>query len=277
MVKRTLVGGSAALLLTGVMFGRDAVSYVTTSAGWVKDSISESVPVEFEIERAKKLINDLEPEVRHNKQLVVREEVALEQLAEQVERLAAKQKTEKGNLLTLRSEVQTGQAEIVLAGQSYTRDQVTRDLTNRFERFKTNDETLFNLRRVLNARQQSLGAARAELEQMLAKRNQLVAEVAKLEARQTMVTVAQTSSEFNLDDSALARVSQLVRDVETRLDVTERMLATDIQFAEEIPLEQPASADISAQISAYFHGADESLTGAVAAEGTAEVTDVPQL
>ncbi|MCA9179943.1 MAG: hypothetical protein KDA51_00780, partial [Planctomycetales bacterium] len=160
--------------------------------------------------------------------------------------------------------------EILLAGNTYTRDQVTRDLTSRFERFKTNDETLFNLRRVLNARQTSLSAARAELEQMLSKRNQLVAEVAKLEARQTMVTVAQTSSEFNLDDSALARVTQLVRDVETRLDVTERMLAADIQFAEEIPLSQPESANIAEEVAAYFNGPDKSIATSVAAEVTVD-------
>ena len=273
MIKRAVVGGGAALLVSGLMFGRDAVSYVSTSAGWVKHSIADNVPVEFEIERAKKMINNLEPEVRRNKQLVVREEVALEQLQEQIDRLSTKQQTDKSHILSLKSEVQGGQAEIVLAGQSYTRDQVTRDLTNRFERFKTNDETLFNLRRVLNARQQSLTAARSELEQMLAKRNQLVAEVAKLEARQTMVTVAQTSNEFNLDDSALARVSQLVRDVETRLDVTERMLSTDIQFAEEIPMDQPESADIASQISTYFNGPDEATNASFAAE----VTGDPQL
>lgn len=273
MVKRALVGGSAALLLSGLMFGRDAVSYVSTSAGWVKHSITDNVPVEFEIERAKKMINNLEPEVRRNKQLVVREEVALEHLQQQIDRLADKQKAEKSNLLTLKDGLQSGQVDIILAGQTYSRDQVNRDLTSRFERFKTNDETLFNLRRVLNARQQSLNAARNELEQMLGKRNQLVAEVAKLEARQTMVTVAQTSSEFNLDDSALARVSQLVRDVETRLDVTERMLAADIQFAEEIPLAQPESEDISAQVSAYFNGPNDAISSSIAAE----VSGDPQL
>ena len=84
MIRRILIGGSTALLLTGLMFGRDAVSYVRTSVGWVKDSVADSVPVEFQIERARKLIDDLEPEVRRNKHLIVREEVALEALARQV-------------------------------------------------------------------------------------------------------------------------------------------------------------------------------------------------
>jgi chromosome segregation ATPase len=272
MIRRTLIWGSAALLLMGVMFGRDAISYVRTSAGWVKQSVADNVPVEFQIERARKMIDDLEPEVRRNKHLIVREEVALEALADQVRKLESKQTQEKANLLRMQGEVASGAGQIVLAGHTYSAEQVRRDMGNRFERYKTNDETLFNLRRVLNARQQSLVSARGELEQMLASRNQLLAEVEKLEARQKMVSVAQTSSEFNLDDSVLARANQLVRDVETRLDVTERMLNADVQFAEEIPLEVPASEDIATQVAEYFGAADPQVESIAA-----EVTVDPQL
>lgn len=272
MIKRTLIGGGAALLLAGIMFGRDAVSYVTTSAGWVKGSIADNVPVEFQIERAKQLIADIEPEVRRNKHLIVREEVALEQLAEQVQKLENRQVAEKSNLVRMKSELQTGQPHIVFSGHRYSSDQVKQDMTNRFERYKTNDETLFNLRRVLNARQQSLATARNELEQMLATRNQLIAEVEKLEARQKMVTVAQTSSEFNLDDSVLARANQLVRDVETRLDVTERMLHAEVQFTEEIPVNSPAESNIVEEVARYFEAEQPAVTS-VAAEVAAD----PQL
>jgi hypothetical protein len=266
MIKRVLIGGGAALLLSGLMFGRDAVSYVRTSAGWVKDSVAESVPVEFQIERARKLIDDLEPEVRRNKHLIVREEVSLEGLARQVESIAAKQSQEKSNLLRMQAAVTSGEPQIVFAGQTYTVSQVKRDMANRFERYRTNDETLFNLRRVVNARQKSLQAARQELEQMMAARNQLLAEVEKLEARQTMVKVAQTSSEFDLDSSVLARANQLIRDVETRLDVTERMLSSEVQFVEEIPLDEPESDDISERVAEYFGAASpevESIAGEI--------------
>ena len=269
MIKRVVLGGGAGLLLMGILFGRDAVSYVSTSAGWVKQSVTDSVPVEFQIERAHKMIDDLEPEVRRNKHLIVKEEVALEQLAEQVAGLERRQGQDKENLLRMKAEVGQSGAFVVFAGHSYTKEQVRRDMSSRFERYKTNDETLFNLRRVLNARQKSLDAARTELEQMLASRRQLIAEVAKLEARQEMVTVAQTASEFNLDDSLLARAKQLVRDVETRLDVTERLLSEDAQFVEEIPLDAPEAENIVEQVAEYF-GAHEPDTATIAAEITAD-------
>ena len=269
MIRRTLIGGAAALLLAGLMFGRDAVSYVRTSAGWVRDSVTDSVPVEFQIERARGMITDLEPEVRKNKHLIVREEVALEGLAQQVEKLELKQANEKQNLLRMQAAVSQGDAEIIFAGRTYLVDHVKRDMGNRFERFKTNEETLFNLRRVLNARQQSLEAARVELEQMLSARNQLVAAVEKLEARQKMVSVAQSSSEFDIDSSVLARANQLIREVESRLDVSERMLDVDIQFVEEIQLDEAASEDIASQVAEYFGAADPSVES-IAAEVTVD-------
>ena len=254
----------------GFLFGRDAVSYVRTSAGWVKQSVTDSVPVEFQIERARKMIDDLEPEVRRNKHLIVKEEVSLEHLADRISKLESKQAKEKNNLMRMQAEIEKGDQYIYFAGTQYTRNQVTRDMTSRFDRFKTNDETLFNLRRVLNARQKSLNAARRELEEMLAARGQLKAEVAKLEARQTMVEVAQASSEFNLDNSSLARANQLVRDIESRLDVTERLLNEELVFTEEIPLDGAESEDVLQQMANYFGERDDLGVAAVAAEVSAE-------
>ena len=174
--------------------------------------------------------------------------------------------------MRMQQAVQTGDSHLHFAGHQYTSEQVKRDMSNRFDRFKTNDETLFNLRRVLNAREKSLSAARGELEQMLAARGQLVAEVSKLEARQKMVEVAQTSSEFDLDSSVLARAKQLVTDIETRLDVTERLLTSDLEYVEEIQLDGPESEDVSQQIADYF-GAGEPGVDSIAAEVHGDVNN----
>ena len=49
MVKKVILLGSAALVLVGLLFGREGFSHVKTSLGWVRQSVRESVPVEFEI------------------------------------------------------------------------------------------------------------------------------------------------------------------------------------------------------------------------------------
>ena len=62
MKKKVLyVGGGAAavMLLLALLFGSDATSYVTTSVASVRDSVKNSVPVEFELERARQQISDI--------------------------------------------------------------------------------------------------------------------------------------------------------------------------------------------------------------------------
>ena len=92
MLKKSIVLGVAVLLLLGLLFGR---SHVLTTIGMVKQTVKESVPVDFEIDRARKMITDLAPEIRRNMHLIAKEEVEVERLAAQVE-TAGGQRCEHG-------------------------------------------------------------------------------------------------------------------------------------------------------------------------------------
>ena len=80
MIKRLIVVGGSALLLSTIVCGRDVWSYVRTSAGCLKDSVSNSVPMEFQLERARQMIKDLIPEVQKNMHAIAKEEVELQRL-----------------------------------------------------------------------------------------------------------------------------------------------------------------------------------------------------
>ena len=56
MLKKIVIGGLATALAVGFIFGRDASSYVTTTASKVTNSVKGSVPIQFEIDRARKMI-----------------------------------------------------------------------------------------------------------------------------------------------------------------------------------------------------------------------------
>ena len=61
MVKKGIFLATAVAVLVGLVFGREGFSHVKTSLGWVRQSVRESVPVEFEISRARQMIKDLDP------------------------------------------------------------------------------------------------------------------------------------------------------------------------------------------------------------------------
>ena len=90
MVKKSLIAGAALLLLTVLMFGRDAVSVVKTFARQTQDTVANQIPVEFDIDRAREAMKGLEPEIRRNVHLIAKEEVEIEKL----EKTIAKSETQ---------------------------------------------------------------------------------------------------------------------------------------------------------------------------------------
>ena len=271
MLKKAIFAGVGVALVGTFLFGRDVVSYVGTSAGWIKDSVKGSVPIEFEIERARNMVQDLVPDIRKNMHLIAREEVEVERLSEQITQTASQQEQDKQNLVRLKNDLSTESATFQYAGRSYSRDQVKLDLANRFERFKTRDLTLESLREMHAARQRSLDAARQKLEGMLASKRQLEVEVQNLEARLKMVEAAQTTSQHSFDDSRLSRAKYLIADLRSRLDVAERLVGSEGFFQGEIPLTEPVGDDIVDQVTLYLDGEPAIELTAESDQPTAEV------
>jgi hypothetical protein len=253
MLKKSLIVGAGLLLAGGLLFGRNGWSYLSTTMGRVQQSVKDSVPIGFEIERARKMIVDLDPEIRRNMHLIAKEEVEVEQLQRQVTVSETDLARDRDNILRLKDHLDSGNGTFVVHGRSYSPKQVQTDLGNRFERYKTGEATTDKLRKILEARQRGLEAAREKLDGMLASKRDLEVNVENLEARLKMVEVAQTTSDFNFDDSQLARTKELIRDIQTRIDVAEKLVNADTKFHEEIPLDEPeADTDLSKEIADYF-------------------------
>ena len=258
MFKKVLIGTGAGVVVLGLLFGRDAVSIVSTAASQVSQTARNAMSVDFEIDRAHAMIKDLDPEIRRNMHLIAKEEVEVERLESEVERTRLQLADSRENIMRLKSDLDSDAGSYYYGGRRYTVTQVKTDLSNRFERHKTKEGTLEKLEKILQARRSSLDAARQKLEGMMAAKRQLEVDVANLQARQKMVEVAQTTSDINFDDSHLARTKELINAISTRIDVAERMVNADVHFQDEIPLDaqEATDEDLADEITAYF-GDDE--------------------
>ncbi len=117
---------------------------------------------------------------------------------------------------------------------------------------KTADATLASLKEIHTAREKSLQAARQKLEGMLAAKRQLQVEIENLEARSQMIAAAQTTSNYQFDDSRLGHVKELIANLKTRMEVAEKLVNAEVNFHDEIPLDKPNSEDIVDQVTEYF-------------------------
>ena len=261
MFRKMIFAAGAGLLLLGMTFGRDAASYLGTSIGWVHDAVRDQVPVDFELKRARQMINDLTPEVRENMHAIAREEIEVEQLAEEIDQLRLRQEKGELALRSIRSELETGSPQVQLGTTLYTSAEARELARARFDRFKTDADTLRSLQRVLAAREAGLKAARKKLDATMAAKQQLLAEVASLEARQRMNEVAQVNQDFSLDESHLARTRALIRQLETRVQVEERLTEAELNLTDELVLGgDSTSEDITDEIAGYFGDSPETET-----------------
>jgi chromosome segregation ATPase len=260
MMKKSLIAGGAVALVLALLFGRSSWSYVTTVYDWACQSAKDAVPIEFEIKRAHKMIKEIDPVIRQTEHKVAREEVDVEKLAKTVETNVGELAVMESQIMKLKNDLERGDSTFVYYAKSggsktYTAKQVRTDLTSRFERYKTKEATNEKLAKILTARERGLQAARDQLTAMRSAKRQLEEEVANLEARLKMVEVAKTSSDLNIDDSHLARTRQLISDLNSRIDVEDKLLNADTKLNDEIQLEEPTPSieeDITKEVTAYF-------------------------
>ena len=252
MIKKAILVATGLGVTTLVLFGRDAASYVSTTYHKLTSSVQESVPVEFQIDRARQMVKDLEPEIRNSMHVIAKEEVALEQLNHQIDANQARADKDKNDILRLQADLGANKSTYRYASRSYTSNEVKQDLARRFSRFKVADDTLGSMKQMRDAREKNLDAAQQKLAAMINARRKLDVDIQNLEAKRKLVEVAQASSEYVFDDSQLARAKQLISDVRTRLDVAAKLANADENFHDEILLEESNAEDVTEQVAEYF-------------------------
>lgn len=248
LIAMGLIGGLGAAALCGTA----GWSYLRTGYREARESVRQNVPIEWEIKRARQMIDDLKPEIARNMQIVAREEVEVQRLTENIENKREMLTKARQDILRLKGDLESGSVRFVYAGRKYSAEQVKDDLAGRFKQFQVHEKTTDKLNQVLTAREKNLDAARRKLDEMLSAKRQLEVEIENLQARLTMVQVAQTASPVALDDSQLSHTKQLLDNIRTRIDVAEKMVASEGILDGAIPLEEAASPELLNEISDYF-------------------------
>jgi predicted nucleic acid-binding Zn-ribbon protein len=262
MLKKGLFAGGGLLLLLVLLFGgRTIWSYLATTSDKVVQSAKDMVPVEFELDRARKMIEGIEPEIAKHKRDIAREEIALSKLAERLEQDEEKLAEKWSVIERLRDDLARGESNYVYREVTYTAEQVERDLGGKFDRYTTSESTVEQNRKILEIRRKALSAAHDKLQALTAAKLKLEGEVENLEARLQMVEVAKATSELNIDDSQLSRTRELLADIEARIEVDAQLVNADEFVFGEIQLDDPAeSATVLERIAEYQAKKDQSET-----------------
>lgn len=259
MLKKMIVTGGAIALLSSITVGGPLLSYAKCGIQWIRGAATDSVPLEWELKRARQMIVDLKPEIEVNAKRIAHEKIQVTRLEKQLTESDVRLAKAQSDIERLTADLQNESQSYTYGNRTYTSTQVKDDLGNRFKRFKTRQATATKLQQMLSARQTSLKTAHERMDAMLSAKRQLEVEVENLQARLGALRVAQTTSELNLDDSQLSQTRGLLDDIATRIDVEEETMEVGSTYFGEIDLDEPNDENLLDEIANYFGDNNESL------------------
>jgi hypothetical protein len=240
-LKYCVAGCTGVVLVGGVIFGNELFSYLRTSTGAVRETVRDAVPIEFELQRARDLIDDILPEIHANVRLIAEDEVEIAVLEKDIVRSGEQVVTDRQLLSQIREKLTTQNVSYEIGNRNYTRKQLAEQAALKLARLKDAEMIQASKQRLLETRQKSLQAAMQMLDRARDRKSQLEQKVESLVAQHRLVKASAIGSRFHVDDSKLSKADQLLSDIQKRVDVSERVLAHD--SISEITLEDVMDED----------------------------------
>jgi DNA repair exonuclease SbcCD ATPase subunit len=232
MVKKGLLGAALGAGSLFLVFGTSAPSYVKTAFHKVRQNVNDSVPPQFEIDRARQDIENLKPMFDQNKETLARAEVEAENLESEVGTMQANLEKAKQNILAMQQKLKTG--DFRLTGHvNDTAENVRADLAQKLDHYDYTSDTLKQKQEILRAKHKIIKAAHDQLSNLKQQKSTLLAKLANIEARLRVLEATQTKNEFNFDDgSTLSRAKQTIADLEKRLSVMAHRAEIDGRYGD---------------------------------------------
>ena len=251
-LKVAVLTGVGLVVAGGILFGTELGSYVRSSVNYSRTVVKDNVPVEFELKRARDLLDDIIPEMQANIRQIAQQEVEINHLRGE---LAAAEKSlgdEQLRVAKLRTALDTHNASYTFSGLKYSREQLKEELARRFDRYKEAEVILAGKRRLLENREKSLTAAVQVLDRTRGQKSLLEDQIESLEAQFRLVQASQVGSKVAIDNSKLAQTEKLISQIKKQLDVAERVLAHEAKFTETIPVDIVNEKELVAAVDEHF-------------------------
>lgn len=251
-IKRGVIGAVVFLVVGGLLFGDDLFSYMRSTTKMARQSVKDSVPIEFELRRAEDLLEEILPEIHANIRMIAQEEVELASLKQEIEESRKAVDQQRQRVEKLRSSLAEDNESYNFGSRRYSRQEVTDELAAQFEHLREAQLVLASKEKLLENRQASLRAAMDMLEKTKGQKRILAAKIEALESKHRLLKAASVGTGVQVDGSKLAQTEKLIEEVRKRLEVAERVLAHESKFVQAIPVETVSEQDLVNEVDEYL-------------------------
>jgi chromosome segregation ATPase len=253
MIKKIFVLSAVLVLGGAVLFGTSAWRHLQHGVHKARQTLDASIPIEFQLERAETMIEELIPEIEASKRVVAEEQVEIRYLGQEIARLEAHQEEEAQRIRTQTAALKAMPSAFPVAGRDYSRASVENDIRLALKRHQSTAALLESKRRLLEARRRSLEAANRKLETTVAEKENLAINVEDLRARlREAQALNATHCRLDLDGGKLAEVQKILARCRKRLDVAQQLLENEHATIGELPDLQAPPESVVVEVERYF-------------------------
>jgi len=227
MVKKAVV---TTALVGGSLFALNQVWPGSVHTWWKRTSahVEKHVSPEFELARIRDQIAQLTPDMQRNISRIAEEMVAVKMLENQTCDLKDRLLKSKNELQVFSEAVETNTKLVSTSGHTLT--PTAGMVRDRLRTCKNLERELGNTQKVLEAKQAGVEAARQQLSEMKAQKEELTVLCAQYEAELKTLQLEQTRSKIKLDDSRLAEIKASFEKLRARIDVERTKASLAGQF-----------------------------------------------
>lgn len=262
--KYSALGAMLMVVMGCLIFGTDVLSYFHSSANAVQSVVKDSVPIEFELQRARDMIDNIIPELQANIRIIAQDEVEIAALKADINDGTENLAKQKNLVTRFRAELDEDTEIYEIDGRKYSREHLTERLARLFERYQEAHIILASKHKLLETRERSLLAAMQMLDRARSRKAELEQEIEGLVAQNRMIQAASVKSHVHFDGSQLSKAESLLSQIQKRLNVAERVLAHESEFLPLEPDSGVSEAQVLMEIDDYFAGADEKRSNQLA-------------
>jgi DNA repair exonuclease SbcCD ATPase subunit len=239
MFKKIFIAG---LAVTGGLFILNSThlgAYARTAWHKVRTSAQRQVPLEFQLESIRHEAAQLIPDMKKHCGTIAAEMVAVQTLRDEVADIRSNLDKRKAQVRIMRDDLKSGAVKISYGGHTYSADRVRDKLSRDLASCKRCSEELTAKEQLLEAKEKALDTAREQLASMRSQKEQLEVQIAQIEADLKTLRLAQTRSNFQIDDSRLSRIKGALADIRKQMKVQEKEAELYATYsADPIPVEQ---------------------------------------
>jgi len=236
MFKKLILAAGLLAAGTMLMTGSKMGAYGRAMAGWAKNKVVASVPIEADIAAARQLLADMDGKIENAVRTVARERVEVRKLDEQYAKRDDDLKSKQKLIVDLKRNLETNLAAYKPAEADLQRARLVA-LFDAYESLEGQQKAEYKL---LESRRVGLASSELKVENLKSQQRQLKARIEALDAKRKLMEAEKVAAVVEVDDSEISGLKNLVNEIEKKLDVETEVSKELESLKSGKPVEAPA-------------------------------------